>query len=166
MEKKLVGRKLLRVLLFCFISISVFGISENALRNDLPLLLSNFDKLSYPKNFGFDKLSHRPSFDMSGFDKLSYQSSFHTPGFDLSINSRQSKFSHRYIALFEQGNGLTPEVIAHDCISRKSFLLNFAFSGTVQLQSQTFTSLISLPFTWLALGYFILDLNTSITQSV
>jgi hypothetical protein len=43
MMKKLVGRKILRVFVFCFVSISVSGHSENVLRNDLPLLLSCFD---------------------------------------------------------------------------------------------------------------------------
>ncbi len=65
--KKLIGMKILRVLLFCFVSASVFGSSATAVWNDsLPLLCKSRLRQAQPallsdQKFGFDKLRQRSS---------------------------------------------------------------------------------------------------------
>jgi hypothetical protein len=123
------GRKILGVFIFCFISIGVFGTSENVLRNDLPLLLSK-TKSNILSNKGFE---------------------------NLSIQTTE---------LLKHDNGPTWAVIMQGHVSHCLGSLNYLSAGKVQLTQQTFISLTSFPFRKLALGYFMMVLNPSITQSI
>lgn len=86
---------------------------------------------------------------------LSNPSHHNLHDFDAFISSTLSNKNATAVVDIAQGKGL-PSL----------FSLNYIVSCTTQHPLQTFTSLDSQSYPWLALGYFILDLNPIITQSV
>lgn len=179
------GRKILRVFIFCFVSLVFCGLTANAKRNNLNLLLSKYNLYS---------ISYIPE----NLTVYLYNSSYNCPSFNdfqrpINLLSQpDNKFIFKHIAktpyitsilfLHNPNNPIPFDYSLLLAISLFIFLLIysiltrtihfqnpisillpiFAFSGKGQVQNaQNATSSLSIvPFRWLASGNFILVLNT------
>jgi hypothetical protein len=182
---KSLGRKILRVFIFCFVSLVFCGLTINTKRNNLHLVLSryNSNSISYiPENLNI--YLHNSSPDCTVF------SNFQRPT-DL-ISKPDNKFIFNYIAkthhittnffLFNPNNpfsfyysfllaiGLFIFLLIYSILTRTIRFQNpilillpiFAFSSKKMVQTaQNSTSSLSIfLFRWLASGNLILVLNS------
>ena len=144
-------RKILWVLLFCFVSTVVCGVPANAFRNDLSLLLS---KSSDPVLPLVPHQSGLGQFFLAPFQSYTYID-------NQEWMAAASGLTH---TTFRNVPGFAD--IVQSVASPKSVCLPGAISGQLLTSTYNYSSLTSLPSTWLALGYFKLVLNLQITQSV